>query len=101
MLLIKIRYFSSSLHPFHLRTALSAMPLMARGSKTSTCLYNAFSIRNHFLRPMKKYLLYATKLSIYVSINILLSLFLLYTYTALHANLNLNAGPYSLRNDLG
>jgi hypothetical protein len=101
MLLIKIRYFSSFLHPFHLRTASSAIPLIVKGSSISTYLYNAFSIRNHFLKPIKRHLLYVTKLSIYTSINILLSLLLLYTRTALHVNLNLNAGPYSLRNDLG
>jgi hypothetical protein len=100
MFLIKIRYFSSFLHPFYLRTALSAMPLMARGSRISTYLYNAFSIRNHFLKPIKKYLLYVTKLNIYININILLSLFSLYTRTALYVNFNLNAGLYFLRNDL-
>jgi hypothetical protein len=101
MLLIKIRCFSSSLHPFHLRTAPSAMPLIAKESRILTCSYNAFSIRNHFLKPIKKHLLYATKLNIYININISLSLLLLYTRIALHVNLNLNAGSYSLRNDLG
>jgi hypothetical protein len=101
MLLIKIRCFNSSLYPFHLRTAPSAIPLIARGSRTSTYLYNVFSIRNHFLKPIKRHLLYAIKLSIYANINIPSSLLLLYTRTALHVNFNLNAGPYSLRNDLG
>jgi hypothetical protein len=101
MLLIKIRYFSSFLYPFHLRTASSAISLMARRSKILTYLYNVFSIRNHFLKPIKKHLLYVTKLSIYVNINIPLSFLLLHIRTALHVNLNLNAGSYSLRNDLG
>jgi hypothetical protein len=101
MLLIRIRCSSSSLHSFHLRTAPSAMPLMARGSRTSTCSYNVFSTRNHFLKPMRKYLLYAIKLSTHVSINVSLSLLSSHTRTALHVNLNLNAGPYSPRNDLG
>jgi hypothetical protein len=101
MLLTRIRCFSSSLHPFHLRTAPSAMPLMARGSRISTCLYNVFSTRNHFLRPMKRHLLYAIKLSIHASINVSPSLLPPHTRIALHVNLNLNAGPYSPRNDLG
>jgi hypothetical protein len=100
MFLIKIRYSSSSLHPFHLRTAPSAMPLMARGSKTSTYLYNVFSTRNHFLRSIKRHLLYAIKLSTHISINVPSSLLLPHIRIALYVNLNLNAGPYSLRNDL-
>jgi hypothetical protein len=101
MFLTKIKCFSSFLHSFHLRTASSAMPLMARGSRTLTCSYNVFSTRNHFLKPMKKHLLYAIKLSTYASINVPSSLLPPHTRTALHVNLNLNAGPYSLRNDLG
>jgi hypothetical protein len=94
MLLTRIKYFNSSLHPFYLRTASSAMLLMAKRSKISTYLYNVFSIRNHFLKPIKKHLLYVTKLNIHININISLSLLLLYTRTALHVNLNLNAGLY-------
>ena len=100
MLLIRIRYSNSSLYPSYLRTALSAMLLMARGSRISIYLYNAFSTRNHFLRPIRRHLLYAAKLSTYISINISPSLLLSHTRTALHTNLSLNAGPYSPRNDL-
>jgi hypothetical protein len=72
MLLTKIRCSNNSLYPFYLRTALSAIPSIAKESKISTCLYSVSSKKNRFLKPIRRHSLYAANSSVYDN-NILLS----------------------------